>query len=225
VRGHTFVSRMLALSLMIANGPCHAESSWPDNFLGRVETLALMQSLNAALLSGQSATTVLETWCADHKMADDPKLHAKFLSKELKPMTSGQRQRLEIGDDEAVKYRQVELSCGPHIFSRAENWYVPARLTPEMNQILDTTDAPFGRVVRDLLAYRQTFAVEMFWHPLPEGWEGNNPSLPVDGPMPSLPIPEALFQHQALVLDKQRKPFAEVRETYTREILAFPAPH
>jgi chorismate-pyruvate lyase len=223
------MSRVLAASLILANGSCHSEPGWwPDNFLGRVETLALVQSLNAALLSARSATVTLEKWCADHKMADDPKLHAKVLSKELKPITREQRERLDIGENEPVKYRQVELSCGGHILSRADNWYVPNRLSPEMNTILDTTDSPFGRVVRDLAPSRQTFAVEMFWRPLPEGWELQPlPAAPRPSdvaPATRLSIPEALFQHQALVLDRQRQPFAEVAETYTREILAFPPP-
>ena len=30
--------------------------------------------------------------------------------------------------------------CGDQVFSEADNWYVPARLTAEMNHALDTTD-------------------------------------------------------------------------------------
>jgi len=44
-----------------------------------------------------------------------------------------------------VKYRRVQPSCGDHILSEADNWYVPRRLTPEMNRLLETTDVPFGR--------------------------------------------------------------------------------
>ncbi|PSD26806.1 hypothetical protein C7E18_12155, partial [Stenotrophomonas maltophilia] len=31
--------------------------------------------------------------------------------------------------------------------SEADNWYLPDHLSPAMNQVLDSTDEPFGRVV------------------------------------------------------------------------------
>ncbi len=36
------------------------------------------------------------------------------------------------------------------MLSVAHNWYVPARLTPEMNRTLETSDTPFGKVVAPL---------------------------------------------------------------------------
>ena len=46
--------------------------------------------------------------------------------------------------------------CGSVVLSEADNWYVPSRLTPEMNRLLDTTDAPFGRVVQAVHFRRRT---------------------------------------------------------------------
>ena len=40
-----------------------------------------------------------------------------------------------------------------------------------MNMLLTTTDGPFGRVVANLHAARQTLSVERLWSPLPAGWE------------------------------------------------------
>ncbi|MGA0586972.1 hypothetical protein ACO2Q2_07570 [Dyella sp. KRB-257] len=42
---------------------------WPDTALARTEALALLQTLNADLLSHDSATLTLERWCGAHGMA------------------------------------------------------------------------------------------------------------------------------------------------------------
>ncbi len=72
-----------------------------------------------------------------------------------KPLTAEQRARLGLGPDEQVRYRHVRLACGDRVLSEADNWYVPARLTPEMNAALEGSDAPFGRVVRPLAPVRR----------------------------------------------------------------------
>src|SRR5690349_12449727 len=41
----------------------------PDDFLTRLETVALMQTLNAELLASRSATLTLERWCKEHGLA------------------------------------------------------------------------------------------------------------------------------------------------------------
>jgi hypothetical protein len=63
------------------------------------------------------------------------------------------------------------LRCGPTILSEADNWYVPERLTAQMNRTLDTSDAPFGKVVQPLHFRRHTMSSTLLWLPLPEGWE------------------------------------------------------
>jgi hypothetical protein len=192
---------------------------WPDTYLGRVEAYALVETLNAKLLAARSATFTLDQWCADHHMAEDPKIRARLVKGAEKPISAEQRQRLQVADGEIVKYRRVELACGDHILSEADNWYVPSRLTTEMNILLETTDTPFGRAVQELKPYRQTFAVELHWHSLPDGWEMSPPlNQQSAGP---LAIPPVLFEHRALLFTADRKPFSEVDEHYTSEILAF----
>ena len=201
-----------------------APSPWPDTYLGRVEALAVMESLNSALLSSRSATATLEAWCADHYMADPPRITAQRVPGADKPVTSEQRTRLQIGPDEPVRYRHVQLRCGGHVLSEADNWYVPGRLTPEMNRVLDTTDTPFGKVVQPLGPKRQTLSAERLWSPLPASWDiASAVSRAQSGNM-ALAIPAALFRHRALLYDDQRRPFAEVVETYTSETLEFARP-
>lgn len=185
---------------------------WPDSFAARVEALALIETLDARLIEGPSATAVLEKWCADHRMAPDPRIIARLAPDVRKPITAEQRERLGVGEREPIRYRRVQLVCGDHVLSEADNWYVPARLTPEMNRLLDNSDVPFGRVVEALHPARRTIASRAFWSPLPEGWETEA----------ALPLPPELFEHRALLADEAGRPLAEVVETYSSEILAFP---
>jgi chorismate-pyruvate lyase len=158
----------------LAAAPAEAEdAAWPGDFLGRVEALAVVESLNAELLAARSATLTLEKWCGTHRLAGDgtAKIVAHLIRGQDKPATPEQRERLQVGPQEKLNYRRVELLCGERVLSVADNWYVPSRLTAEMNHTLETTDTPFGKAVLDLHFYRQNFAAEMLWRPLEEGWE------------------------------------------------------
>lgn len=207
----TFLFATLATDL-------RAEPAWPDTFVSRLEVLALIETLNADLLSSNSATETLHEWCANHHMAVDATIHAHLLRDVQKPISDAERARLAIGAREPVIYRRVELTCGDHILSRADNWYVPGRLTPAIDKALETTDIPFGRAIRDLHPNRQTFGVAILWHPLPEGWEMEPP--PADHPGTELIIPSLLFEHRALVY-AGGTPVSEVVESYTSDILRF----
>jgi hypothetical protein len=216
----------LGLALALA-GPAagRARGPWPDDFLGRLEALALVETLNAELLAGRSATLTLEKWCADHAMAPEPKIVARQQQGAARAPSEEQRRRLGVGPEESIRYRRVLLTCGEHVLSEADNWYAPSRLTPEMNRALETTDTPFGKVVQPLQPFRRTFAVEMLWSPLPRGWESRTPNaIMTERPRGEfLDAPHALFEHRAIVLGADGRPIAEVRETYTKEILDFDA--
>lgn len=195
---------------------------WPDSSLARTKARALIEALNTRLLEAPTATSALEKWCGDHKMASVATIRAKLVSGIEKPISVEQRQRLKISEAEPVKYRRVELSCGDHILSEADNWYVPGRLTAAMNHILATTDTPFGRAVQDLKPFRRTFTVEFLWQPRADGAEPE--TARTDPPEPGLVIPWPVLRHRALVYSADPAPFAEVHETYTREILGFDPP-
>ncbi len=191
----------------------------PDTFRARVETLASIETLNAEILASSSATKALEQWCQVHAMATDPKVHAELVRGEDMPLDPDGRKRLGLGADAQVKYRRVRLTCGAHVLSEADNWYVPSRLTPEMNHVLETTDTPFGRAVAALHFTRQTFAVDELWSPLPADWQIKPPAP--DHPEASLAIPRILFTHHAVLYDATHQPFSEVAEHYTHELLDF----
>ena len=197
--------------------------AWLDSAVSRLAALAVLESLDADLLSHDSATLTLERWCDAHRLAAPPaRIRAERVLGVDKPPGDEQRRLLEVGAAEPIRYRRVRLSCGAHILSEADTWYVPARLTPEMNQVLDTSNVAFGRAVQALGFQRRTLSAELLWHPLPEGWEMAG-SLPPPGPA-ALAIPAEVLRHRAVLTLPDGTPFSEVIETYSGEVLAFPAP-
>jgi len=193
-----------------------------DTFESRLEMLALMQTLNAEILASPSATQSLEHWCRDHKMANNPIIVARMIRGLDKVPTAEQLQRLQVTSVSEVKYRRVELRCGAYLFSDADNWYVPGRLTAEMNALLETSEIPFGKAVQSLRPYRQTFAVALLWSPLPAGWEQQPRATgrPRDKAT-ALVLPKDLFEHRAVLYTSEHQPFSEVDERYQGQLLAF----
>lgn len=219
----------LALGAVVAllAAPLHAREPisapvWHDDATARLEALALLQSLNADLLSHPSATLTLERWCGDHQLAPEAKIIAQRIKGEDKPLPDDARAQLQIGPSEAVRYRRVQLTCGTRVLSEADNWYVPARLTDAMNHELDTTDTPFGKVVQPLHFRRQTLTAQLLWSPLPPGW-WSAASLPGATATP-LSIPEHVLEHRAVLFDASNRPFSLVVESYTSQVLAFTPP-
>jgi hypothetical protein len=121
---------------------------------------------------------------------------------------------------EPVRYRRVRLECGSLVLSEADNWYVPSRLTAEMNKLLDSTDTPFGRAVQPLHFQRRTLSSKLLWRPLPDGWEMN----PAGAEPAVVPMPANLLEHRAVLALPDGTPFSEVVESYTANVLAFPLP-
>lgn len=197
--------------------------AWPDTFVARLEAQALIQTLNAEILGSRSATLTLENWCRAYQLAPEPSILARIVRGVNKRPTAEQRQRLETTGQDEVKYRRVQLRCGTRVLSEADNWYVPSRLTPEMNYLLETSETPFGRVVESLEPYRRTFAVTRLWAPLPDGWERAVRSLPTRA-NGTLAVPDAVFEHRAVLYTREHRPFSEVNEVYQRQILGFPPP-
>jgi hypothetical protein len=212
---------MLLCASTVCKGASPAQTpNWTGSFAARVEALAVLQTLNADLLSHDSATLTLERWCDVHRLASPPRIVASRVLDIDKPPTPEQRRELGVTPMDPVRYRRVRLMCGALVLSEADNWYVPGRLTPEMNKLLDTTDSPFGVVVRALHFQRHTLSSTLLWLPLPAGWEMNATSardVVADQPMPS-----KLLEHRAVLTLPDGTPFSEVVETYTDNILAFP---
>jgi hypothetical protein len=147
------------------------------------------------LESRDSATLALEGWCARLDIANPARIEATTLD-DATPVTPAIRATLQVGADEPVRVRHVQLSCGGTVMSDARNWYVPGRLTPEMNHILDTTRVPFGRVVAPIGLHRRAF--------------------PEHSPSPA-PCPAGSILHNtAVLLRDDGRAYSLVSECYTR---------
>lgn len=210
----------LFLGLLIAESAVAAD--WPDTPTTRVEALAILETLNADLLSNDSATLTLDRWCEAHKLATPPKIVAERVHGQDKEPTQEVRKLLGVGASDPVRYRRVRLHCGQHVLSEADNWYVPARLTSEMNKVLDTSDTSFGRAVQALHFHRHTLSAQLLWSPLPQGWDMGGELAPAGKGM--LQVPAQTIQHRAVLSLPDGTPFSLVVETYTNEVLDFPKP-
>ncbi len=107
-------------------------------------------TFEAELAKHNSATEALRQWCEARGIAVPAEIIARPVQGAKGRPPAGLRKLLRIGQTEPLGYRHVELTCGDHVLSVAHNWYVPSRLTPEMNAALTSTQVPFGRIAAPL---------------------------------------------------------------------------
>jgi len=136
-----------------------------------------------------------------------------------KPLPPELRAQLDLHAGEPVNYRRVQLRCGDHVLSNADNWYLPNRLTAAMNDRLDHSDAPFGKVVQPLHFRRHTLSAQLLWSPLPAGWEMHAGAT--GEAVATLQVPRDVLQHRAVLRNGDNQPFSVLIETYTDEVLRF----
>lgn len=212
----------IGLAILCVATPAAAAPAWRDTPIHRLAALALIETLSAELLASSSATLVLDRWCARHQLASPALIVADRLDGDETAPDAAQRALLGVSIDEPVRHRRVALRCGSHILSVADNWYVPARLTPEINHALDHSSIAFGRAVQPLMVKRASLGTRLLWPPLPPGWE-------IGVPLPrarhsDLAIPDAILEHQALLTRGDGAAISLVVERYQRALLGFAPP-
>lgn len=153
--------------------------------------------LNAALLAQPSATAVLQQWCQARAIAVPPVIVARR-DAQRKPADARVRALLRAGPGETIVYRHVRLACGDVVLSEADNWYRPALLTPAMNRELESTDHPFGAVVKPLDFHRRRLGEQFL-----SGAE--------------------VLRHRALLVLPDGAPLSLVVETYARAVIDAPS--
>ncbi len=218
------ISRLaLGVALVCLGGLTGAKgpSPWPDNCLTRLSASNAIINLNIQILESNSATQVLERWCSEHQLAAEPRIVAQRMDAAPKQPSAEQLKRLQVADADELRYRRVELRCGDSVLSKADNWYVPARLSAEMNRQLETTDTPFGKVVATLNPVRKMVEMATIWSPLPEGWSCSGFDV-ATAPGRFLQIPQELFRFRAVLSTPENLPFSEVNEIYQGDLLAYP---
>ena len=169
-----------ALAALLASAPASGE-----------DQVARLQS---GLAASPSATQFLTDRCAALKLASPPVIKA-VREHEERPASAQVREWLHVAADSPLGYRRVLLACGIHTLSEADNWYVPERLTPEMNRQLEASDTPFGAVVKPLNFHRRILKAE-----------------PLDGAVSVLRI-------TALLETGDGTPFSLVVENYSKELV------
>lgn len=162
---------------------------------------ATIAALADRLLSGASATSILEAWCVERGHAASA-LVARRVTDAVATGGEDHPGPSVLRTGASLHHRRVRLCCGAHTLSLADNWYLPARLTPAMNHLLDHTDLPFGRVVHPLAPQRRNGELRMLWR--------GGAVTPDD----------ALFAIQAVLSTADGVPFCEVHETYLGAVLA-----
>lgn len=178
----------------------------PGRYGDFVGVMDQVVSLNTELLSRDSATATLQKWCDAHGPGGGAKIMARRIAGAHKPAGKAERRDLKVGRGAVVAYRHVELVCGGKVLSEADNWYLPGRLTPEMNAALTWTQTPFGVVVRPLNFRRRTLSSEP------------SPALLTGKP----DLPHEILRHRAVLATPDGKPFSLVVESYTDALIISP---
>ena len=222
MRARCLLSGLLSVSAAVAarDAPTPA---WLDTPASRIRLQALLQDLNADLLGHDSATLTLERWCGAHRLAAPARIVARRVHEADRPLPDDLRAALHATPGEPVAYRRVALACGDRVLSEADNWYLPRRLTPAMNDTLSRTDTPFGKVVQPLHFHRSTLVAQLLWSPLHEGVPAAGARSPGGSGTRALAIPHRVLQHRAVLASADGRPFSVLVETYTGEVLSGPA--
>lgn len=166
-----------------------------SSFGAKAAPVARLAAFEAQLKANPSATAVLQSWCDAHAPSGT-RIVARQVQPAPVPPPAEAREALAIKAGEAVRYRRVQLMCGTHVLSNADNWYLPGKLTDAMNDTLEHSQTPFGRAVGALHFSRRN--LETVYLP-----PGNSNVL----------------RHAAVLLTDKGRPFSFVVETYTRQIL------
>ena len=210
------VLALLATQPLQAQEPAHAaldaiaqlEVDARKETAGQIEANAqTLGQFEQALAAQPSATKALQGWCdARHYSLEHPaKIVARRFPLALSMNPPAElREQLGVGPNEPLQLRHVALECGDALLSLADNWYVPSRLTPQMNAALDNTDTPFGTVAQPLHFTRQPLSSQ----------RGAGDGC----------TPDAVLTHRALLRLPDGQPLALVLECYQPDALAPPGP-
>jgi hypothetical protein len=152
-------------------------------------------AFEANLAAHSSATAALQLWCDKRGIAPGATIAVEFMSGADAAAPTDIHATLGVSAEEPLGYRHVKLTCGALVLSEAHNWYVPARLTPEMNRQLAESQVPFGRIATSLQFTREPIA----------STRRGDPGCPLG----------AISTHRALLRLPQGEPLALVVECYT----------
>jgi chorismate-pyruvate lyase len=189
----------------------------------RFDVAALVRELSEHLLHASTATAALHTWCAARSLGAGPITVVKQAPDRRCYPDDDMLDELRPERHERIAYRRVRLVRGPLVLSEADNWFVPERLPPEIGELLEETDVPFGTAIAQLQPSRRTYFVR--FAELSAAWQASaaDNSLVLSPAM-------TILEHRAVVLDRDRRPLSVVSERYRAALLGaveapFPSVH
>jgi hypothetical protein len=180
------------------------------------DTEALIWALSTRLIASATATDTLLAWCEEYGLSHGP-ITVVIRQRFAPAVVPGEvMAALGLAASEAVHYRQVRLMRGSLALAAAENWFVPERLTAEMNGALNQTDIPFGTVIAPLQPVRRTLVANA-WPLVDE---------PVEDPpwfsgSAHHPFPEIILEHKAMILTGSGTSLALVNEFFFADLVSF----
>lgn len=154
-----------------------------------------LREFERTLAAQDSATAALSQWCERQDLARPARISAALVAEGIAPPSDLAR-LLDLPAGASPGYRHVRLSCGGKVLSDAHNWYAPTRLTPAMNEVLRTTDTPFGKAVAALNFRRERL----------DSQQGRAAPCPAG----------TILSHRALLRLPDGAPLALVVKCYTR---------
>ncbi|QRM32991.1 hypothetical protein [Microvirga sp. VF16] len=186
--------------------------------MARSEIEALIQDLNARLIAGATATETLLAWCDEHGLSQGPISVACRQRHVLAAVPDDVKAALAPLASETVQFRQVQILRGPLPLATAENWFVPQRLAAGMEDVLQTTDLPFGTVIARLRPSRRTLAVQI--RPLTADPSEDPSRLSASGHHSQ---PEVILEHTTVILSETGTALALVTERFFSDLIAVAA--
>jgi chorismate-pyruvate lyase len=110
------------------------------------------------LLTTFSATAALQVWCELRGLGQGD-LFSDLKPVEAAPLPTIGIDSLSPDEFEPVRYRAITLTRGDLPLLDADNWYLPGRLPQRAQDLLETTDTPFGLALAGTLQNRRTFSL------------------------------------------------------------------
>jgi len=178
----------------------------------------VLQDLSARLIAGATATETLLAWCEEHGLSHGPITVECQQQLVLSAVPDAVRAALSPAADEPVHYRRVRLVRGSLPLAVAENWFLPLRLTADMNDALRQSKIPFGTVIAPLRPSRRTL---MARPQPPIADPAKDPGRPKDPTYRSQA--EIILEHIAVILGGSGTVLALVKEHYLADLLAVAA--
>ncbi|QRM32458.1 hypothetical protein [Microvirga sp. VF16] len=118
----------------------------------------------------------------------------------------------------SVDFRQVHILRGALALAVAQNWFVPQRLVAGMENVLQTTDLPFGAVIARLRPSRRTLAAHIQPLTADPSEDPSQLSAPTRHAQPAI-----ILEHTTVILSEAGTALALVTEPFFSDLVSIAA--